>query len=204
MTAPLTPSQPPPHDPAWPPPPPPHQGPGGDPITGAEVVQGLVVTAASALAGAVLGALWVWLAPSVQLISDGEGVYLRNSEGEAAIGADGTFVLLALAFGAVAGLVVFLARRKGGVPLVLGLAVGGVLGSLLAWWLGTKLGPTSDVIAHAKAVGPEVVFDAPLKLQMGAAAMLAWPLAAIVVHLALTGILGPREPEHGPWDAYKR
>ncbi|MFF2776264.1 DUF2567 domain-containing protein [Streptomyces sp. NPDC058052] len=204
MTAPLTPPQQPPNDPAWPPPPPSHQGPAGDPITGAEVVQGLVVTAASAIAGAVLGVLWVWLAPSVQLISDGKGVYLRDSEGEAAIGADGTFVLLALAFGAVAGLVVFLARRKGGVPLVLGLAAGGVLGSLLAWWLGTKLGPTADVIAHAKAVGPEVVFDAPLKLQMGAAAMLAWPLAAMVVHLLLTGVLGPRDPEPGPWDTSKR
>ncbi|MFC9732066.1 DUF2567 domain-containing protein [Streptomyces roseolus] len=203
MTAPLTPSQPPPHDSGWPPPPP-HQGPAGDPITAAEVVQGLVVAAASAVAGAVLGALWVWLAPTVQLISDGEGVYLRNSEGEAAIGADGTFVLLALAFGAVAGLVVFLARRKGGVPLVLGLAIGGVLGSLLAWWLGTKLGPTADVVAHAKAVGPNVVFDAPLKLRMGAAAMLAWPLAATVVHLLLTGVFGPRDPEQGPWDAYPR
>ncbi|NML49646.1 DUF2567 domain-containing protein [Streptomyces sp. R302] len=202
MTAPLTPSQQPPHDSGWPPPPP-HEGPAGDPITAAEVVQGLVVTAASAVAGAVLGALWVWLAPTVRLISDGEGVYLRNSEGEAAIGADGTFVLLALAFGALAGLVVFLVRRKGGVPLVLGLAVGGVLGSLLAWWLGTKLGPTADVIAHAKAVGPNVVFDAPLKLQMGAAAMLAWPLAATVVHLLLTGVFGPRDPEQGPWDAYR-
>ncbi|MET8970683.1 DUF2567 domain-containing protein [Streptomyces hydrogenans] len=203
MTAPLTPSQQPPHDSGWPPPPPPHQGPAGDPITAAEVLQGLVVTAASAVAGAVLGALWVWLAPTVQLISDGKGVYLRDSEGEAAIGADGTFVLLALAFGAVAGLVVFLARRKGGVPLVLGLAIGGVLGSLLAWWLGTKLGPTADVVAHAKAVGPEVVFDAPLKLQMGAAAMLAWPLAATVVHLLLTGLFGPRDPEPG-WDLQKR
>ncbi|MFE5795126.1 DUF2567 domain-containing protein [Streptomyces sp. NPDC056503] len=204
MTAPLTPPQQPPHDPEWPPPPPPHEGPAGDPIAGAEVVQGLVVTVASAVAGAVLGALWVWLAPTVQLISDGKGVYLRDSEGEAAIGADGTFVLLALAFGAVAGLVVFLARRKGGVPLVLGLAIGGVLGSLLAWWLGIRLGPTDDVIAHAKAVGPNVVFDAPLKLQMGAAAMLAWPLAAMVVHLLLTGIFGPRDPEQGSWDTYKR
>ncbi|MEU3398326.1 DUF2567 domain-containing protein [Streptomyces filamentosus] len=202
MTAPLTPSQPPPHDPAWPPPPPSHPGPAGDPITAAEVVQGLVVTAASAVAGALLGVLWVWLAPAVQLISDGEGVYLRDSEGEAAIGADGTFVLLALAFGAVAGLVVFLVRRKGGVPLVVGLALGGVLGSLLAWWLGVRLGPTADVVAHAKAVGPNVVFDAPLKLRMGAAAMLAWPLAATVLHLLLTAAFGPRDPEPGPWDAY--
>ncbi|MEV6244934.1 DUF2567 domain-containing protein [Streptomyces sp. NPDC051742] len=204
MTAPLTPPhQPPPHDPDWPPPPPPMLGPAGDPITGAEVVQGVLVTLVSAVAGALLGVLWLNLAPRVLLISDGEGVYLRNSEGEAAIGSDGTFVLLALAFGVVAGLVVFLLRRKGGVPLVLGLAVGGVLGSLLAWGFGTYFGPARDVVAHAKSVGPNVAFEAPLELQLGAAAMLAWPLAATLVHLALTALFGPRDPEPEPWDQPK-
>ncbi|MFD7962521.1 DUF2567 domain-containing protein [Streptomyces zaomyceticus] len=204
MTAPLTPPhQPSPHDPDWPPPPPPMHGPAGDPITAAEVLQGVLVTVVSAIAGALLGVLWLNLAPRVLLISDGKGVYLRNSEGETAIGADGTFVLLALVFGAVAGLVVFLLRRKGGVPLVLGLALGGVLGSLLAWGLGTYFGPTSDVIAHAKAVGPNIAFEAPLELNLGAAALLAWPLAAMIVHLALTAVFGPRDPEPEPWDVPK-
>ncbi|CAM5475431.1 hypothetical protein STANM309S_06053 [Streptomyces tanashiensis] len=162
-----------------------------------------MVTLASAVAGALLGVLWLNLAPRVLLISDGKGVYLRNSEGEQAIGADGTFVLLALAFGAVAALVVFLLRRKGGVPLVLGLALGGGLGSLLAWGIGTHFGPTADVVAHAKAVGPNVTFEAPLELNLGAAAMLAWPLAAMIVHLALTAVLGPRDPEPEPWDQPK-
>ncbi|WP_411074320.1 DUF2567 domain-containing protein [Streptomyces sp. cmx-4-7] len=199
MTAPLTPPhQPPPHDPAWPPPPPPASGPDGDPITAAEVVQGALVTIASAVAGALLGVLWLNLAPRVLLVSDGKGVYLRNSEGETAIGADGTFVLLALAFGAVAGITVFLLRRRGGVPLVLGLAAGGVLGSLLAWGLGTHFGPTSDVVAHAKAVGPDVTFEAPLELHLGAAALLAWPLAAMIAHLSLTAAFGPRDPD--PWE----
>ncbi|MFD3536156.1 DUF2567 domain-containing protein [Streptomyces sp. NPDC058664] len=204
MTAPLTPPhQPQPHDPDRPPPSLPMPGPAGDPITAAEVVQGVLVTLVSAVAGALLGVLWLNLAPRVLLISDGEGVYLRNSEGESAIGADGTFVLLALAFGAVAGLVVFLLRRKGGVPLVLGLALGGVLGSLLAWGLGTYFGPTRNVVAHAKEVGPDVVFEAPLELNLAAAAMLAWPLAAMVTHLALTALFGPRDPEPEPWDQPK-
>ncbi|MFC7932887.1 DUF2567 domain-containing protein [Streptomyces cinereoruber] len=202
MTAPLTPPhQPQPHDPAWPPPPPPPSGPEGDPITAAEVIQGVLVTVVSAVAGALLGVLWLNLAPRVLLVSDGKGVYLRNSEAETAIGSDGTFVLLALAFGAVAGLAVFLLRRRGGVPLVLGLAAGGVLGSLLAWGLGTHFGPTSDVVAHAKQVGPNVPFDAPLELHLGAAALLAWPLAAMIVHLALTAAFGPRDPD--PWEQPK-
>ncbi|WP_137989950.1 DUF2567 domain-containing protein [Streptomyces vilmorinianum] len=197
MTAPLTPPhQPPPHDSAaWPEPYPPLPEHDGVPSVATELRQAAVVTAVSIVAGVALGLLWLWLAPRVSLISDGKAVFLRHSEGEAAIGADGTFVLLALAFGAVAAALVFLFHRHGGVALVLALAVGGALGSLLGWGVGMYLGPTDDVVAHAKAVGAGVAFDAPLKLKMWAGAMLAWPLAAMIVHLALTALFGPRDPE---------
>ncbi|MEU9863143.1 DUF2567 domain-containing protein [Streptomyces sp. NPDC047971] len=199
MTAPLTPPHQPPNDAVppdgWPAPYPPLPGDDGAPSAVTELRQAAVVAAVSAVAGAALGLLWLWLAPRVSLISDGKAVFLRHSEGESAIGADGTFVLLALAFGAVAAGLVFLIHRHGGVALVMGLAVGGVLGSLLGWGVGTLLGPTHDVVAHAKEVGPNVVFDAPLKLEMWAGAMLAWPIAAMIVHLALTALFGPRDPE---------
>ncbi|MFB7374558.1 DUF2567 domain-containing protein [Streptomyces sp. NPDC056222] len=199
MTAPLTPPHQPPNDSVppdgWPAPYPPMPGDDGVPNTVTELRQAAVVAVVSAVAGAALGLLWFWLAPRVSLISDGKAVFLRHSEGEAAIGADGTFVLLALAFGAVAAALVFLFHRHGGVALVVGLAVGGVLGSLLGWGVGTLLGPTHDVVTRAKEVGPNVVFDAPLKLEMWAGAMLAWPIAAMIVHLALTALFGPRDPE---------
>ncbi|MEU6980546.1 MULTISPECIES: DUF2567 domain-containing protein [unclassified Streptomyces] len=195
VTAPLTPPHQPPHDSQWPAPYPAQPAPDGAPSTGTELRQAAVVAAVSGVAGALLGLLWLWLAPRVTLISDGKAVFLRNSEGEAAIGMDGTFVLLALGFGAVAAAVVFLVHRHGGIALVLGLALGGVLGSLLAWGTGVWLGPDRDVVAHAKAVGPNVDFQAPLELNMAAAAMLAWPVAAMIVHLALTALFGPRDPE---------
>ncbi|MER6375222.1 AAA family ATPase [Streptomyces mirabilis] len=204
MTAPLT------------PPPPPHQPPSDDahvwqapPAGGVagtvgyeqdgpgmkiEVRDAAVVTVAMVLAGVLLGVLWWWLAPHVPLIADDSAVYLKDTEGEQAIGVDGTFTLLALAFGAVSAVVVFLVRRRGGVPLVVALAVGGLLGSLLAWRVGIWLGPTQNVVAHAKAVGKGVTFSAPLKL--GAkGALLAWSLAGLVVHLGLTALFGPRDPD---------
>nr|WP_168508174.1 AAA family ATPase [Streptomyces sp. S1D4-11]QIY95318.1 AAA family ATPase [Streptomyces sp. S1D4-11] len=204
MTAPLT------------PPPPPHQPPSDDahawqappagggagtvgyeqdgPGMKTEVLEAAVVTVAVVLAGVLLGVLWWWLAPHVPLIADDSAVYLKDTEGEQAIGVDGTFTLLALAFGAVSAVVVFLVRRRGGVPLVVALAVGGVLGSLLAWRIGIWLGPTQNVVAHAKHVGKGVTFSAPLKL--GAkGALLAWSLAALVVHLGLTALFGPRDPD---------
>ncbi|MFG3245861.1 AAA family ATPase [Streptomyces sp. NPDC048187] len=184
-----------------------HGGPHGeqdDPGMMKEVWQAAVTVVVVALFGALLGVVWWQLAPNVPLVGDVvDGswvVYLKDSEGEQAIGVDGTFTLLALAFGALSAVVVFLLRRRGGVPLVVALGVGGLLGSLLAWWLGVQLGPAQDVIAHAKEVGEGVTFSAPLKL--GAkGVLLAWPFAALVVHLVLTGLFGPRDPEPDPWPA---
>lgn len=163
-----------------------------------EVREAVLITLAVALSGVLLGLLWWWLAPHVPLVGDQVDkswvVYLKDTEGEQAIGVDGTFALLSLAFGAVSAVVVFLLRRRGGVPLVVALGLGGLLGAVLAWRLGVWLGPTSDVIAHARAVGKGVTFSAPLKL--GAkGALLAWPLAGLLVHLGLTALFGPRDPE---------
>ncbi|MER5831958.1 AAA family ATPase [Streptomyces sp. NPDC002130] len=163
-----------------------------------ELREAAVIALAVALGGVLLGVLWWWLAPHVPLVGDvvekNWVVYLKDTEGEQAIGVDGTFTLLGLAFGAVSALVVFLLRRRGGVPLVVGLALGGLLGSLLAWRVGVWLGPAEDVIAHAREVGRGVTFSAPLKL--GAkGALLAWPFAALVLHLGLMALFGPRDPE---------
>ncbi|MEV6169857.1 AAA family ATPase [Streptomyces sp. NPDC051954] len=232
MTAPLTPPPPPHEQPShggWPPSPagPSPAAPGyGAPVPRdvgygqdgpgmkTELREGAIVTVAVALSGLLLGVLWAWLAPRVPLVGDVVDkswvVYLKDTEGEQAIGVDGTFVLLALAFGVVSAFVVFLVRRRGGVPLVVGLAVGGLLGSLLAWRVGIWLGPEQDVVAHAKDVGKGVAFSAPLEL--GAkGALLAWSLAGAVVHLGLTALFGPRDPDpyqqgpqgqQGPQDPY--
>lgn len=157
-------------------------------------MQAAVVAVVLTVLGVLLGLLWMWLAPRVPLISDGKAVYLKNSEGEQAIGGDGTFALLGLAFGVVSAAAVFLFRRRGGVPLVLALAVGGLLGSLLAWRVGIWLGPSQDVVAAAKHAGNGVTFDAPLKLA-AKGALLAWPVAAMIIHLGVTAVFGPRDPE---------
>lgn len=207
MTAPLTPPPPPhnqsPNDP-WAPPPTSGGGeahlwyepekPAG-PGLRTELIEAAVVTAVMALlGGALLGLLWWWLAPHVPLVSDGSAVYFKDTEGEQAVGVDGTFTLLALGAGALSGLVVFLLRRRGGVPLVVALTVGGLLGAVLAWRLGVWLGPETDVAARAKEVGQGVTFSAPLKLA-AKGALLAWPLAGLLVHLGLTALFGPRDPE---------
>ncbi|MFI2369627.1 ABC transporter permease [Streptomyces sp. NPDC018833] len=164
---------------------------------------GAVVLVAVTVLGVALGLLWLWLAPRVPLVSHDNGVFLKDTEGEEAIGADGTFALLAAGLGALSAAAVFLYRRTGGIVLVVALALGGVLASLLGWGVGVWFGPTTDVVQHAREVGEGVTFDAYLEL--GAKnALLAWPLSAMAVHLGLTALFGPRDPEpewesHGPW-----
>ncbi|MEV3856183.1 DUF2567 domain-containing protein [Streptomyces sp. NPDC050095] len=177
------------------PPAPQEDGPG----LGTELRESAVAFVGVALVGLLLGALWLWLAPRIPLISDSTAVYLKDTEGEQAIGVDGTFTLLGLAFGVVTGAAVFLWRKRGGIPLVVALALGALLGGVIAWRFGIWLGPTKDVAAHAKEVGKGVVFDAPLELK-AKGALLAWPLAAMVVHLGLTGLFGPRDPD--PYAGY--
>ncbi|WP_371652206.1 MULTISPECIES: DUF2567 domain-containing protein [unclassified Streptomyces] len=209
MTAPLTPPhQQPPDDDAWQDSAHPGPGPGteGGPVAPvreegtamkAELRDAVVAAVAVAVTGVLLGLLWVWLAPRVPLVSDDKAVFLKDTEGEEAIGADGTFILLALGFGVVCAALVFLLRKRGGIPLVAGLAVGGLLGSWLAWRVGVWLGPTQDVVAAARAAGKGVVFDAPLKLN-AKGALLAWPVAAMGTHLGLTALFAPRDPEAWP------
>lgn len=171
-----------------------------DPVR--ELKSGALTALLVAVAGVALGLLWLWLAPRIPLVSDGKAVYLKDTEGEQAVGADGTFVLLALAIGVLTGAVVFWRHRRGGVGIVLGMAAGAVLGSVLAWRLGVWLGPTGDLIAHARAVGVKKVFDGPLALQ-AKGALLAWPIGAVLTHLLLTTAFGPRDEEQSAprWDA---
>lgn len=166
----------------------------------ADLRDAAVVVLAVAVLGVALGLLWLWLAPRVPLISNDRAVFLKDTESEEAVGADGTFALLGLAFGAVSAAAVFWFRRRGGVGLVVALALGGLFASLLAWGIGVWFGPTDDVVAHARAVGEGVTFDAPLELR-ARGALLAWPVAAMVVHLALTALFGPRDPEP-EWPPY--
>ncbi|MEW2634688.1 ABC transporter permease [Streptomyces sp. NPDC048389] len=153
-----------------------------------------LVLVAVTLAGVALGLLWLWLAPRVPLVSTAEGVFLKDTEGEEAIGADSTFLLLAVGLGALSAAAVFLFRRNGGIALVVALAVGGLLASLLGWGIGVWFGPPRDVVAHAREVGEGVTFYAYLELR-AKGVLLAWPVTAMLVHLGLTALFGPRDPE---------
>ncbi|MFB7175555.1 hypothetical protein ACFCYM_32750 [Streptomyces sp. NPDC056254] len=199
---PQSPFDPPSESPSSPPPEKPDAAAG---ITPADIRDGAVVALAVGVAGLLLGLLWVWLAPRVQYVSNGEAVFLRNSESEARIAADGTFFLLSVGLGLLSAVGTFLWRRAGGVPLVIGLAVGSGFAALAGWRFGLWLGASSsDLAAAAAAAGKGVPFDAPLEL-VAHGALLVWPMTAVLLHLGCTALWTPRDPEPDPlagWSGY--
>ncbi|WP_314248820.1 hypothetical protein [Streptomyces sp. DSM 40907] len=173
-------------------------------ITPEDVRDGAVVALLLGAAGLLLGLLWLWLAPRVQYVSNGEAVFLRTPESEARIASDGTFFLLSLGLGVLSAVGTFLWRRAGGVPLVIGLAVGSAFGALVGWRFGLWLGPSSDLLAAAKQAGKGVPFDAPLEL-LAHGTLLAWPMTAVLLHLGMTALWTPRDPDPVPvygWSGY--
>ncbi|MFE9421797.1 ABC transporter permease [Kitasatospora sp. NPDC006697] len=160
---------------------------------------------ACVLLGLLMGAIWYWLAPEVPLVVHGNQVLYVDPEGEQSAGAVGTFVLVGIAFGIVTSVGAFLAtrRRGGGIGVAVALGLGGVLGSLVGSLLGEAVGPSSDIVKHAKQIGDGHTFYENLTLPAHGA-LLAWPITAMVVLLALTATFGKREqPSAAVWDGTK-
>ncbi|MQS11812.1 hypothetical protein F7Q99_05785 [Streptomyces kaniharaensis] len=152
------------------------------------------------LLGLVMAGLWAWLAPKVPLVVDRDRILYVDPEGEQRAGADAVFVLIGLGMGIVTALGAFLVtrRRGGGIAVAVGLTIGGLLGSLGAWRLGRWLGPSDNLIAEARRVGNGGHFTADIDL--GAhSALLAWPMAAMVVLLVLSAAFGKREEDPPPY-----
>jgi hypothetical protein len=167
-----------------------------------EWVTALVAIAAMAVAGAALAPLWVHLAPRLAFRVDQPGRALPVvPEAEEYIAADGRFVIITLIAGAVAAIACWLVRRSRGPWVLLALAVGGLLGAVVTWRLGMRIG-TGYRPADLQVVG-KVIYQ-PLLLR-AKAALVVEPVAAVVGYLLVVGFsarndLG-RDEQHDEPDA---
>jgi hypothetical protein len=139
----------------------------------------------SALAGMPVGLLWWLVAPLPRIAKRADGLYRVGGEGnESAIAADGWFAVLAVLAGVLAALVVYLLTRPGRVLPLVGLAVGGLIGALVAWRFGAQLGP-GPIHATGRGLPVGTRFDAPLDIS-AKGVLLAWPLAAVITYFAVS------------------
>jgi hypothetical protein len=170
-----------------------------DPIDWARegIVAGLV-TIYSVLLGAVVGLIWPHVAPPFDITRAVDG---SEAATKALLGADMWFALLGIVAGAVAAAILtFFGREAGRGPGgIVGLAIGGLLGSLVAAHVG-HLVREPDFTSGLKAAFPGIT-PASVKTIQGyfgftvrmKAVLLAWPIAAVLVHTAGIGLRAWRE-----------
>jgi hypothetical protein len=136
-----------------------------------------------AVVGVPLGVLWWLLAPRAhyRITHDGP-VPIGNPSDELLFADDGIFVLIVAGLGLVAGVATWLVRRLRGVAGLLGVALGTLAGSAVAWQVGELLGP-----GPSKAALRQVGARVSTSLTLGALPALAvGPFVAMLVWLVAT------------------
>ena len=180
----------PPAYPYGPPPEPPEPGPessrrGRD--LGRTVAVAASITVAMAVAGAPLGLLWSWLAPSVPVVNAGaNGIVVNDPSPEEYIAADGWFTIIAFVFGLVTAIVVWLVlRRDRGPALLLGVAFGGLAAAATMWGTGRLVGLSAwNDWQQQSAAGDS--YSRPPDLHAHGALLVA-AFAAVIVTTLLAG-----------------
>jgi hypothetical protein len=163
-----------------------------------EVGLGVVVAAFSTLLGAAVGLIWAAGAPRIHLAGAVDG---SESAAKPLIGDDVRLGLLGIVAGILMAVVVLVAgrHRDRGPGEVLGLALGGVLGALVA----ARVGDVSrhhEMVKALAAVVPGVSSKESARLLgffgfhvRATGVLMLWPIAAVAVHLLVTAT-GPRLP----------
>jgi DivIVA domain-containing protein len=119
--------------------------------------------------------------PQFQVV--GGRVLSSEIDVESAIAADGWFAICAAVAGIVSAVVVFAVVRAARISALVGLTLGGLLASVVAWRVGVALGPGS-VREAAAGLKDGASFSGPLRLS-AFGVIFAWPLTAVIAYFAL-------------------
>ncbi|XAN42379.1 DUF2567 domain-containing protein [Micromonospora schwarzwaldensis] len=183
---------------------------------GRPVATVLGVTALLTALGVPLGLLWAWAAPGTPVRQTPEGAVYAVPQPEQPIAADGWFSLLALGFGVLSAIALWvLLRRRRGPAGLLAATLGGLGAAVVAWQVGRRIGlgtfqrlldtapPGTDFTKPADLRAGGVDWFGPLPLPHGSLLLAAF--GAAVTYTLLAGwsrwpSLRP-EPEPGEWPA---
>lgn len=140
------------------------------------------LTLSSTALGVVVGAAWWALTPPSRMEKRTTGVFVLDQARETAVAADGWFAVCALTTGVLTGFLVAVLGRGDRLAQLLGITVGGLLGSLVAWRVGAALGP--DAVAdQVRGLRTGARFQGPLRLS-ALGVLMMWPTSAVIVFFA--------------------
>lgn len=148
-----------------------------------ELRAALLAVLALAVAGVPVGAIWSLVTPHVRIVITAAGPDLLTYETDAFFAGDGSFFLMGLAAGLVAGAVGWLLRRYRGPVLLAAVVLGSLVGAVVAWQVGRHAGLAHyHQLLHSTQVGRQ--FDKPVALR-GKSVLLAQAFMAALTYLVL-------------------
>ncbi|HEX6472463.1 MAG TPA: hypothetical protein VF069_25445 [Streptosporangiaceae bacterium] len=134
----------------------------------------------TALPGVGVGLLWQAISPSIRyVVVDGRPI-LADPESQSLISTDGRFAILTALGGLLCGMVAYLAAGRGtDIAIVTGLALGGIVATVLAWRVGHQIG--LDAFQHAVHGARDGVFVTGVADLRATGVLVFWPLVAVGV-----------------------
>ncbi|MFC4907949.1 hypothetical protein [Actinomadura gamaensis] len=147
-----------------------------------------VTTVLVAVLGPLAGVLWHAVSPKVAFVVLRGEAFFADGEGQGPIGTDARFALIGVVAGIVCGVIAYrFGGRDNDVPLIAGLAVGGVAAALLAWWVGHQFGLSHyEHVVRTATDGTEVNGPADVRAR---GVLVFWPLLAVGAYAVLEMIV---------------
>lgn len=174
------------------------------PQAGPALLAAVLVVAGSAVLGVAGGLIWAAVAPRVQYqmyTLHPPTAYATNPETNAFIAADGWYCVIALAGGALIGLLAYLfaVRRYGPVPMA-GAVIGSIAAAFIAAWCGHQASGALGFNAVLASSKPGAYLYAPISLGSHGA-LVFWPFAAAAVAggIVLAAMLRERRQAPSGW-----
>jgi hypothetical protein len=143
-----------------------------------------------AVLGVPAGLIWSYVAPRAPYLATPAGPRLADPSTQSLIAADGWFAVVTGVAGLLCGAVAVLIARRGALPVLVGLAGGGLAAAYLAEWIGgaVNLGPAA---VSASGVTGTVVPGALVLTAPGV--IVTWPLIATAAFGLVLGATTPRD-----------
>ncbi|MGH8823212.1 MAG: hypothetical protein ACRDVN_01875 [Jiangellaceae bacterium] len=164
---------------------------GSGPSTTRVVAEIVLVSVAVGLAA---GLVWWLVAPEVLVGVRGESAVLIPAHARGLFGVDVAFGAVGAGAGLLLGALMVNRHRGRPTAVLAGLVLGGVAGSLVAWQVGSALGPGA-LGERTDGLADGATLAIPLDLQ-ATGVVLFWPIMAVVAALVLAALTPGVPPRH--------
>ncbi|TAL19327.1 MAG: DUF2567 domain-containing protein [Frankiales bacterium] len=148
---------------------------------------GLLAAVVTVLVGAPVGLLWAAVAPTVDVVVDGDQVQLVEPGSSAFIATDGFFLFAVALAGVVGGVLAWRLAHPHGPAVVVGLTLGGLAAAYVAMVVGEQVGLAE--VQQAVQAGQQGALELTVRLR-AEEALVGWPVGALVGYAAASLLRG--------------